>query len=1233
MRRGLVGGLKGFAGGVLGVAVKPVAGAIDGAVLSLQGIANTIAEHKDAAARDRLPRYVGLDGVLTPYSARDAQGGARLHLLMGQGVALGQELVFSLEVAAYRTFDVSASADERQARVRQLQGAYVLWTETDAGAGVGAGAGTGAAGAAAAAGAGAGAWGARGGRARGVFGHADGRQHDAHGTLYAALDSHGSSLPAMPAAGAGATGDVRRTAASARPVGAAGAGKATGETYAGAWAAAAAGASDRTAVQIVGSVDPASCTGRTVQCIEATGLEQGPGSSVAGSGPSARSHPQALLLADGAGGDVSSDGVYGGGSGGGSGGPGTGRGTHRGGSAGAPKYAYDPALGCLPAVMVRLAHPPELLRAGGVQPPAVDWSDAEAGGDDAASVASGTGLGGALSAGGGGGGPFAPPAVSAALLAASLQLQHRTAQALPSPYSLVVTDARLFLLNAKTNAVVLELPLYELAEVPLATVPGSGIAAPAVGVPAAAALAPGSVAVTTVTGDRALVSPLSPAAASSAPGDRRSGKARSTRYPVAEIGSVVVGAAATVATAATSVASAAANVATSAAVTAASSVADAASSVAAVGLYAVRGLTDLLVADAARRPHRRTVRVPLLAMRADGPVLVVTCESTRQGVAVLCSGAEEAVALRRALSMAMHGQQGRSRQQGHEATASTRALLEARAAHERAVRDAAATVLAARREWLARSTRLRRVAGARVLALAAVPEPIVGTGAAPLQLVERADRVLLSVAPASSAAAVAGTAPSSQPSSALSSGGLRGGLLPCADALPALARAYFSLLSPAVASSYLYMRSVGPQGASTAAQVSAAAAAAAAAAASASSGGPGAGAGAAHNSSLLSAAPGLFMPSEAGGRPTLTHLHGGSAGAVAVLPTPAAFLQVSYAILLSLQPSAYVRTALLHRLGAVAAEQAQAHARAQAQALEAGAAARWPAHPHPTAATAARRAPLPFVTVGADGLSILTNFVIHRTYADFAELWGAVPAAWSTVRPRASAGGATAMRGGTDEEAIFVPPLPDKSRRRGLRGSTASVGGGAAAGGGGVFSFGRRTSTAPTLPPSVLKHIPQEYRAAIASLQPLGSAAPPFSAGGSTGGGGVEASPNAFGAAGTAASAAGDASAAASVPTWASLDAQNGGSSAMLQALNRCLLGLLEAVQREEVAQAAAARAQAQRLSRAVAPRSLLLHGARGPGDSRGAVDEGCSVTPEAFAAVSAALQRFLFGNTPPSSM
>jgi len=1020
----------------------------------------------------------------------------------------------------------------------------------------------------------------------------------------------------MRLADASAAGGLRHAATSARPVVAAGAGKATREAYAGtAAAAAAAGASDSTAVQIVGSVDPASCTGRTVRCMEVTGLEQGPGSGVAGPGSSARAHQHALLLADGAGGDASwNAGVYGDGSGASS----AGGGAHRSGDAGGSKYAYDPALGCLPAVLVRLAHPPELLRAGGVQPPAVDWSEEEAGGDDAASVASGAGLGAALAVGGGGGGPFAPPAVSAALRAASLQLQHRTAQALPSPYSLVVTDTRLFLLNAKTNAVVLELPLYSLAEVPLAAVPGPGTAAPAVGSPAAATLAPGSVPVEVATGDGASTSPLSPAAATSVPGDRRSGKTRSSRYPVAEIGSAVVGAAATVATAATSVASAAANVATSAAVTAASSVADAASSVAAVGLFAVRGLTDLLVADAARRPRRRTVRVPLLAMRADGPVLVVTCESTRQGVAVLCSGAEEAVALRRALSVAMHGQQDRSRQLGHEATASTRALLEARAAHERAVRDAAATVLAARREWIARSTRLRRVAGARVLALTAVPEPVVGTAAAPLQLVERADRVLLSVAPASAAA---GTAPSSQPSSAVSSGGLRGGLLPAAGALPALARAYFGLLSPAVASSYLYMRSIGPQSASTAAQVSAAAAAAAAAAAT-SAGGLGAGQGL----SLLSAAPGVSIPSDTGSRPTLVHLQGGSTGAVAAPPTPAAFLQVSYAILLSLQPSAFVRTALLHRLGAVAAEQARAHAHGQTS--DGGSDARRTVHPHLTAAAAAMHGPLPFVTVGADGLSILTNFVIHRTYADFAELWAAVPAAWSTIRPRAGTGTAAAARGAADQQTTFVPPLPDKTRRRGFRGSMASVGGGGAASGG-AFSFGRRASAAPTLPPSVLKHIPQEYRAAIATLQPLASAAPVLGASGSTGGGGADAVYDAF----SAASAVDDPLAAARVPTWASLDAQNDGSSAMLQALNRCLLGLLDAVQREEAAQAAAARALAQRLPQAAAPRSLFTHGARGPSDPRGAIAEGCSVTPDAFAAVSVALQRFLFGNTPPPSL
>jgi hypothetical protein len=126
-RRGFVGGLRGAAGGVIGVVVKPVAGAIDGTVFALQGIANNIAAKTKISCRERLPRYIAPDTVLTPFTSKDAEGGARLFTLQARGAARNHAYVYFADVASFRTFSDSEPSSLQQRAVRDLQNQYMSW--------------------------------------------------------------------------------------------------------------------------------------------------------------------------------------------------------------------------------------------------------------------------------------------------------------------------------------------------------------------------------------------------------------------------------------------------------------------------------------------------------------------------------------------------------------------------------------------------------------------------------------------------------------------------------------------------------------------------------------------------------------------------------------------------------------------------------------------------------------------------------------------------------------------------------------------------------------------------------------------------------------------------------------------------------------------------------------------------------------------------------------------------
>lgn len=74
-KEGLQGFMKGVGKGFLGLATKPAIGAFDLASNVAEGVRNTTTVFdQDGLDRVRLPRFIGVDGVVRPYSQREALG-------------------------------------------------------------------------------------------------------------------------------------------------------------------------------------------------------------------------------------------------------------------------------------------------------------------------------------------------------------------------------------------------------------------------------------------------------------------------------------------------------------------------------------------------------------------------------------------------------------------------------------------------------------------------------------------------------------------------------------------------------------------------------------------------------------------------------------------------------------------------------------------------------------------------------------------------------------------------------------------------------------------------------------------------------------------------------------------------------------------------------------------------------------------------------------------------------
>lgn len=71
---GFEGFFKGLGKGIVGVVTKPIIGIVDLATNMSDGLKNTTTAFDSALQRQRLPRFIPKEGVLTPYSSREALG-------------------------------------------------------------------------------------------------------------------------------------------------------------------------------------------------------------------------------------------------------------------------------------------------------------------------------------------------------------------------------------------------------------------------------------------------------------------------------------------------------------------------------------------------------------------------------------------------------------------------------------------------------------------------------------------------------------------------------------------------------------------------------------------------------------------------------------------------------------------------------------------------------------------------------------------------------------------------------------------------------------------------------------------------------------------------------------------------------------------------------------------------------------------------------------------------------
>lgn len=97
-REGALGFFKGLGKGVVGVVTKPAIGVFDLASNVTEGIRNTTTVFdNDGLDRVRLTRYIGQDGVVRPYSQREALGQFWLKQL-DNGKYFNEEYIAHLEL-------------------------------------------------------------------------------------------------------------------------------------------------------------------------------------------------------------------------------------------------------------------------------------------------------------------------------------------------------------------------------------------------------------------------------------------------------------------------------------------------------------------------------------------------------------------------------------------------------------------------------------------------------------------------------------------------------------------------------------------------------------------------------------------------------------------------------------------------------------------------------------------------------------------------------------------------------------------------------------------------------------------------------------------------------------------------------------------------------------------------------------------------------------------------------
>lgn len=91
-QEGVGGFFKGMGKGLVGVVTKPVIGMFDLASNVTEGIRNTTTVFERDLDRQRLPRHISRDGIITPYSSRESLGQAWMRELHGGAYALDSYL-------------------------------------------------------------------------------------------------------------------------------------------------------------------------------------------------------------------------------------------------------------------------------------------------------------------------------------------------------------------------------------------------------------------------------------------------------------------------------------------------------------------------------------------------------------------------------------------------------------------------------------------------------------------------------------------------------------------------------------------------------------------------------------------------------------------------------------------------------------------------------------------------------------------------------------------------------------------------------------------------------------------------------------------------------------------------------------------------------------------------------------------------------------------------------------